>query len=67
MTIDEEKIREYSEKPINQKAKLPLHLDATVLNKEQIRPIKKKMKILDTIIAVLSVLAIVCMQIEVNC
>ncbi len=59
-------MQEYISKPINQKAKLPSYIDASLVNKEFIRPLKKKLKTSDTVIGGVSVVVIVLLFIEVN-
>jgi hypothetical protein len=59
-------VQEYISKPINQKAKLPTYIDASLVNKEFIRPLKKKLKTADTVIGAVSVVVIVLLFIEVT-
>ena len=59
-------MQEYISKPINQKAKLPTYIDASLVNKEFIRPLKKKLKTADTVIGGVSVVVIVLLFIEVT-
>ena len=61
-----ERIAAYAEKPLNQKARLPPHLDATWLNREHVRPLKRRLRLLDCTVAACSVLAVILMQILVQ-
>jgi hypothetical protein len=63
--LDEQKVKDYSSKPINQKAKLPMYIDATWVHREHVRPLKKNLKLIDTLMAILNILTIIVLFIEV--
>lgn len=66
--LDENKIADYISKPVNQKSKLPWHIEATAVNRDSIRPLKKRIKIIDTILAILNVIItiILCRSVRVS-
>lgn len=64
--INPEKVAAYAEKPLNQKARLPEHLDATWINREHVRPLRKRIRYLDIGAAVCSVIAIIMFQVQIQ-
>ena len=64
--INPERVAAYAEKPLNQKARLPEYLDATWINREHVRPLRKRIRYLDIGAAACSIFAIVMFQVQVQ-